>query len=725
MALDSLYFTGEALDQYFVDKDSGKPLSGGTLEFYRDSARSTPKQVYELTGNPPNYTYTSLGTTLTLSESGTVVNASNNPTVIQYKPFDANGNLDLYYIVCKNSAGTPQWTREAWPRLDEKDDPNKDPFPVQNQIANPQFTQTFLNPNQTVTYNVTGSNQEFQFAPDWKFVASGTGTITVTREAIAGTGNVVTRPPYVLDITVSAGITDCRLRQKMKVNAGLWTSTTDRQIFLSGHLIAQNKNAGSVGLQLLYSEDSGNSDIAIVDTSVDNSDYFSRSGVTANAIPASTSTNTGANGFVNIDLKIPASSGIKVSSIQVVPVLNAATGAIAQYDEQTSNREQALMGDYFIPALENKPIPSILTAWDFPQNPAQFGLTGTIPVFASSDYIWDQTIAASVTGSTVTYARNSITGGLQFTTTGTNDAFLMLQYLSGAQAKKIIGNKLALKVRAWKTAAGDDVTMRCYLFRGSSGATLPTLPNMIGTFSASGVFTLTQANWTQIARGGLDLPVATLDTVTTNTDLNNDLSYKFNNFEVTDASEIGDTDKFAIIITFAYPDSGTVITVDSVGLCQGDIPSLPAPQTREQVRKECQYYFENTYNYETAAGTTVDTPLSAYQYADTNGGFVRGFATTFNAQFITTKRVVPTVNIYAPSATAAISTVTLILYTDGVARATTDVATTSWTFTRSFNGFYALPDTSTALNTENSVPTTAPQAVILYHYTADARLGKV
>src|SRR5690606_40801218 len=68
------------------------------------------------------------------------------------------------------------------------------------------------------------------------------------------------------------------------------------------------------------------------------------------------------------------------------------------------------------------------------------------------------TLFRSHRGSTgnVAYARSSITGGLQFTTAGTNDAFYILQYLSGREAKKILGGKLCLNIDAFKTSAGDD-----------------------------------------------------------------------------------------------------------------------------------------------------------------------------------------------------------------------------------------------------------------------------
>jgi len=115
MALDPLKVTSVSLDEYFVNKDTGLPLANGSIEFFKDNDRATPKNVYELTGGPANYTYAALPNPLALSAVGTVVNANGDPVSIYYHPYDANGDLELYYIVAKDSGGTVQFTRQAWP----------------------------------------------------------------------------------------------------------------------------------------------------------------------------------------------------------------------------------------------------------------------------------------------------------------------------------------------------------------------------------------------------------------------------------------------------------------------------------------------------------------------------------------------------------------------------------------------------------------------------------
>ena len=115
MALNPLYVTAPSIQQYFVDKDTGEPLSGGYLYFYHDNNRTEPKSVYTLAGNQANYSYVALPNPLVLSGAGIPVDANGNPIVIYWYPFDDEGNLDLYYVRIVSSTNVPQQTVQAWP----------------------------------------------------------------------------------------------------------------------------------------------------------------------------------------------------------------------------------------------------------------------------------------------------------------------------------------------------------------------------------------------------------------------------------------------------------------------------------------------------------------------------------------------------------------------------------------------------------------------------------
>lgn len=118
------------LQSYFVDKDTGLPLINGVVTFYKDSARTILKNVFELTGAPGAPVYTALPNPMTLSGVGTPQDAMGNDILILYYPYegtpdDGNENpaVELYYITVDAApippalTGVRQFTRELFPNL--------------------------------------------------------------------------------------------------------------------------------------------------------------------------------------------------------------------------------------------------------------------------------------------------------------------------------------------------------------------------------------------------------------------------------------------------------------------------------------------------------------------------------------------------------------------------------------------------------------------------------
>lgn len=728
MALDERYFVTSDLSPYFVDKNSGLPLANGSISFYRDVARNTPKTVYQLIGAPPNYGYVPLPNPVPLSSVGQPQDGNNNNVIIYYFPYDSDGNLDLYYAVVKDSNGVMQEPIEAWPNLTAADNPTQNDFSISNQISNAQFTQTFLNNNGTTVYNVTGaSNQVFAFAPNWDFVISGTGSVTVQQISIPGNDKIITSPPYVLDVTLSSGITSCHLRQRFSKNSGLWASTATQSIFLSGSLIAINQLAGTTGIEMFYVESSGGSPISILQGTIDNSGYKLLNGVTGSAIPLSTNTDVGNSGYIDIYIAFLANSHVRISSIQVVPTLNQAGGNLIPFELNSSNREQAFMGDYYIPNLNARPQQSLLTAWDFTSNPFQFGASGAIGTTAA--YICDQTIALRGVTGAVNYAVDTVTNGLKLTTTGNNDAFYLMQYLSGKDAKKILGNPLSVNVFGYVSSTSNPVTMRVYLFRAPSTSVIPTLPISIGTVAANGVFTLTAAGWTEISRSGLNTATAIMPKITVNSDINNsnnDMS--FTGWDLTDSAQIADTNYFAMVVTFGYIDTSTVMTINSISLLPNAIPARPIPKSSEEVIRECEYYYEKTYDQGVYAGASSGNgAIASPQLGLPNGGQLDAHPLFISVRYEVSKRIPVTPSVYAINGTTG--NLSILFLQDNNNLGTINSPVTNWTFLNlGDTGFSLNPvDIGTVLGSEpfnNTRPNTI-QTVAQFHFVADARLGIV
>jgi hypothetical protein len=120
MSIDPRYVAAADLQQYLVDKSGSGALAGGLVYFYQDTSRTTLQNVYEITGNAPNYSFSPLPNPVILSSVGTFMDNDGNDIIPYYLPWlIVNGEItntpSLYYVVVQNSAFIPQFTREAWP----------------------------------------------------------------------------------------------------------------------------------------------------------------------------------------------------------------------------------------------------------------------------------------------------------------------------------------------------------------------------------------------------------------------------------------------------------------------------------------------------------------------------------------------------------------------------------------------------------------------------------
>lgn len=133
---NSKYIPINFMQEYFVDKDSGCPMAAGTVTFYRDSSRLVLKPVFKINFDGTNYTYTALPNPIVLSSVGTFADASGNDVTAYYYPYDAGGDLDLYYAVVENSGAVSQFTREGQPTVDTAEGNESD---IVNFVPNGQF----------------------------------------------------------------------------------------------------------------------------------------------------------------------------------------------------------------------------------------------------------------------------------------------------------------------------------------------------------------------------------------------------------------------------------------------------------------------------------------------------------------------------------------------------------------------------------------------------------
>lgn len=196
-----LLIAAPMLQDYFVDKDTGLPLSAGIVKFYKDTARTVYKNVYEQTGTPGAYTYVPLPNPLTLSAVGTIQDDSENDVIPYYYPFDEDdSNLSQpYYVTVTNNLGVPQFTRENFPFIGDNGENTPNVSTLQNQIVNNVFWRNVGTVNVTnLTDTVIAPNQHDGFSmPDVRFIKNITGATDNITFMPFGLGN----DPLINDIT--------------------------------------------------------------------------------------------------------------------------------------------------------------------------------------------------------------------------------------------------------------------------------------------------------------------------------------------------------------------------------------------------------------------------------------------------------------------------------------------------------------------------------------------
>ncbi len=314
MALDSRYIQAFTIEDVLLDKDTGAPLSGGKVYFYQDLQRTVLKAVYELTGTAPNYTYTQMANPVILSSIGTFEDTMGNPKIPYFFPYDADGNIERYYIAVYSSEDVFQFAREAQPYIFGTVIPPDQIINGENLLANPQFVEVSFNPQEPHTYTfVAASNEVVQVAPDWTLVVSGTGSVIVERIALTAT-DTPSQPPYVLDIEC-LGVNSIILRQRLFESPRLLAG-----IYITGFFIAASEDSLPHPLQMQYNPSAGTLDSNVIIDEVITGDG-SYNVLQGNLLIAGTiNPDPATTGYVDIDIIIPAGSHISVSSFQTVGI---------------------------------------------------------------------------------------------------------------------------------------------------------------------------------------------------------------------------------------------------------------------------------------------------------------------------------------------------------------------------------------------------------------------
>ena len=462
MAINTLYVPFYNLNEAWLDKDTSAPLSAGVVKFWRDSQRTTPKSVFQISGTSPNYTFTDIGSELALSSTGTFVDSSGDALVVYGYPYTTSGELDLYYITVESSGGVSQATYEACPYVLSAGS-GATVTNGENQISNPQFVDVLFEDNGPTTYTLTG-NATTTVAPDWDMITEGSGTVIVTRDdSIAST--VASNPPYAL-IFESSGVTSLKVRQRINKSPRLFYGN-----FVAAYMEASVTSLSSLTLEVDYVPSSGSTVQLLNGLVVAGAGFTALSRTveidgTANSDPATT-------GYVDIEITIPVSSTCAITSIQIASV-ESITDTL-NFVQQSVARQQDNLFHYYNPV---SPIGSIIDFGGFDAPEHYLFCDGT----AYNRVTYQQLLRAITTTEDVSLTSGAATftvadGGVYYTGMAIEGTGIP----SSTTILSIVGTTVTMSANATVT---DTSTVTFYAWGAGDGSTTFNVPDLQGYVTA-------------------------------------------------------------------------------------------------------------------------------------------------------------------------------------------------------------------------------------------------
>jgi hypothetical protein len=717
--LDTRYVATKSLTEYFVNKTTGFPITGGAIKFWQDDNRSQPKLVYQLTGSPPNYQFTALPNPMAISV-GSPMNGDfpAENTTIYYYPYDEDGDVQLYYIQIYDEDGILQKELQAWPPgIADGTQPIDVGNFINNQISNSQFVTVDFEDDFGVEIELSGptSGLEAQIGPDWflRISSNDAGSVIVNRTLLAGSLNIETNPPYRLDILPTGGtITSLQLVQRLTNNPDIWATQ-----FLSGGMLITSLDGNDHTVIMSYAPNIAPSPTVIAAGETDVAGYVYVSDTVE--IDPGVNTDGPDTGYVDIIITLPVNGGVGVTSVQVAGM---DVDQSLTYEQEPVNRQKDHLAHYYLPLVQAVPVPSLSVGWDFRVNPAQFGATQGASTLASR-YIWDQTIVWQGASNLITAQRTSNKSRLRIILTTTGQ-FALVQYLESYEMRQLLTNQFSMIIDAFSDIAGGVAgTASVWV---TSDANLPNVASpaglsLISTLDANGKPATFNGNWTEIPRNyrgdaRFNIPYSA-DNLSTKTALEG--------WNRVDNSTLTNATFCAIVIGFSSSIAGDV-GFESISVTPGPLAVPFAPMSYDATLYNLQRYYEKSYGEDVYGGDlTTSNSLNFLMQNTLNTTLYAAYPGMFNIIWKSQKRSASgIVTLYSPT-TGASTNVRAVVLSGGSAIYDANLAASNWTVNGGVNAIYYIQNNTTVFYSETPVTHVGLQSLIQLHYTNDSRLGIV
>lgn len=520
-----------------------------------------------------------------------------------------------------------------------------------NQMTNPQFAQISFEPSIVIT-NQTNPDP-IEVAPGWTLVLTGTGSATITREALVSTDAIPTNAPYALRLNLTGWVSSggaAYLRQRFDESGNLWA---EKHVSTSLTAKVDGSNA-FISVTMVDSNGTALGTLLPSNTQID-ADYteFTNSVL----FPAASNTDVPPAAWVEYRVNFLGTMDIFLTSLQVV---SSSDDIPFTYEQETIQRQADHTFHFYQDELIIKPKDTILTAWNFALNPFQFVDRASAPTASAAQYIADQTIIWQETGAAViqtgstTVANRRVLELKANTAASSDNKFALIQYIDPTTIRPYWSYFVSSLVRA-RLVTENATTVRFkmrLIYRSDAPPTIGAAEPFTGFDATTGDPNLA-ADWFALAPK--NDPIYTLPNANDPETASGNAfpSFSFDEFALPNADAAAMTLGIAIYTLDDMNNSSPEdsILVESISLVPNRFAVQVNPKTFDQVLQECQYYYQKSFPVGTVPAQNAGLEGASYgiQFETSNtanaGGPIINFPTVM--------RATPTITLYNPSAASA------------------------------------------------------------------------
>lgn len=590
----------------------------------------------------------------------------------------------------------------------------------ENQITMPQFSiVSFSEP--FALSSVT--DQIIEVSPGWVLELEGTGNVVLERTPLNDSLANPTNAPYALHIVLSGGFTSCILRQRFNQNGMLWANK-----YVSSSVTARIDGAPqSISARLVDSLDQVLTQVLPLTSVNDQFNEYKSYGL----MPDTSNTDLPPDAFIEYQLILPTDVDIYLTSFQLI---ESNIPFQFEYEQDTIERQNDHTFHYYQNDLIIKPKDTILTAWNFSLNPFQFNPVAVTIQPTQTAYIADQTIMHQIAvGGTLASGQATVADRQCLLVKAVNgfffNRFALIQYIDPSTIRPYWGYYLSSLVRARIfTTHGTEVGIKMRLIYSDSlpANISPTEP----IDSWTGINPTFSADWTEIIPKNDPIYILPNDYATD--EGNGAFPYfSFDAFQLPEATTANQTLGIVIYTTDDLDSSaGTEdsIAFDRISLVPNFFAVDSNPQTFDQVIRQCQFFYEKSYNQGVLPGSVNNEGfISLMQGVNNNPPTNCAIRlTNISLNYNEIKRVPlssPTrVALYSPT-TGAQGAVAGVLFNGAASINSGDISAANYSVFQigQKSLCYTANTGGNFLNALGSY--TTPWSLINFHYVLDARLG--